>query len=79
MYAGFDLGLAFWSPWDSMGPQKWSPMEAMWSPKLEAHNLCYFQDVLSQWSDNVISNILIFVSTVSCFITTVNASNSISC
>ena len=50
-------GLAFWSPWDSMGPQKWSPLEAMWSPKLEAHNPCYFQDVLSQWSDNVIKHI----------------------
>ena len=50
-------GLAFWSPWDSMGPQKWSPLEAMWSPKFEAHNPCYFQDVLSQWSDNVIKHI----------------------
>ena len=49
--------LAFWSPWDSMGPQKWSPLAAMWSPKLEAHNPCYFQDVLSQWSDNVIKHI----------------------
>ena len=71
-------GLAFWSPWDSMGPQKWSPLGAMWSPKLEAHNPCYFQDFLSQWSDNVIKHIN-FVSTVSCFITTVNASNWISC
>ena len=50
-------GLAFWSPWDSMGPQKWSPLEAMWSPKLEAHIPSYFQDVLSQWSDNVIKHI----------------------
>ena len=50
-------GLAFWSPWDSMGHQKWSPLEAMWSSKLEAHNPCYFQDVLSEWSDNVIKHI----------------------
>ena len=40
-----------------MGHQKWSPLEAIWSPKLEAHNPCYFQDVLSEWSDNVIKHI----------------------
>ena len=40
--------LPVWSPWDSMGPQKWNPLQAMWSPKLEAHNPYYFQDVLSE-------------------------------
>ena len=53
-WPGFDLGASIM---ESMGPKKWSPLEAMWSPKLEAHNACYFQDVLSQWSDNVIKHI----------------------
>ena len=57
LWQGSIWGLAFWSPWDSMGPQKWSPLATMWSPKLEANNPCYFQDVLSQWSDNVIKHI----------------------